>query len=177
MDKFQEALTHISVPGFRIKHLLIDDLDNILALLKQCPDYFVMESGHPASDSDARAILMDLPCGKTLDDKTVLGLETNGRLTAVLEVLKDYPEPGTAWIGLLLIHPNFRGRGLGREIVSSLSAALQPAGVREIRLGVLDENISGLDFWQKLGFRQIAVKPNRQFGSKTHKVIVLALTL
>ncbi len=131
-----------------------------------------MESGHPGTESDVRSILFDLPPGRSAEDKTVLGLFSRDRLTAVIDLMKDYPEAGIAWIGLILIHPDFRGLGLGRKIVQALCAGFSSAGVKDIRLGVLQENQSALNFWKKLGFEEIERKPDRQFGEKVHTVIV-----
>lgn len=173
MLAFQKALSRLTIPGYKIKFLTLQDRETIQKFMNESPDYFLMESGRPAVDEDVRSLLFDLPPASPPENKYVLGLEYNGRLAAIMDVLKDYPESRILWIGLLLIHPDFRGQGLGREILRSLRVTVQKAGVREIRLGVLEENQSALVFWQKLGFKEIERKFYRQFGNKVHSVIVM----
>ena len=119
----------------------------------------------------------DLPPSKTLDDKFIYGVYRNKKIVALLDILRDYPEKDIWWIGLMLIHPLYRGSGLGRTIYSAVEGSIHQMGVKEIRLGVLEENASGYGFWQRMGFIQIDSKPGRVFGKKIHTVQIMSKTI
>lgn len=131
----------------------------------------------PPQAGDGSSFLIDLPPGKTQVDKFAFILEKNDRIIGLLDIVRDYPANNIWWIGLFLIHPQFRGKGLGKQVVQMLCRSLQKYGAYEIRLGVLEENTSGYRFWQNSGFLQIETKPGRQFGNKTHTVFVMGRIL
>ncbi len=78
--------------------------------------------------------------------------DATGRMFCVIDAISDYPEAGTWVLGLLLVAPEHRGKGLGREIVGKFAAW---TGARRLRLGVQTTNVSGRAFWDRLGFRTI----------------------
>lgn len=53
----------------------------------------------------------------------------------------------------LVVHPAFRGQGLGRSLVNRCLSALDGQGIRRCNLFVLDDNVSGRRFWEHLGWR------------------------
>ena len=55
-----------------------------------------------------------------------------------------------AWIGMLLVHPEFRKRGIGRALLERSIAHLRSGGVRGIKL---DATPQGLPLYEQLGFR------------------------
>ncbi|MBI3665186.1 MAG: GNAT family N-acetyltransferase [Acidobacteria bacterium] len=56
-----------------------------------------------------------------------------------------------AWIGMVLVRPDFRRRGLGRGLVEHGLAWLEQRGVRQVKL---DATENGLPLYEKLGFHQ-----------------------
>lgn len=52
----------------------------------------------------------------------------------------------------LTIAPEYRGRGLGRELVSRCLAGLRQAGIERCSLCVFKTNIEGIQFWEKMQF-------------------------
>jgi ribosomal protein S18 acetylase RimI-like enzyme len=55
--------------------------------------------------------------------------------------------------------PQVRGRGLGRRLISSLIDDLRARGVLGVHLGVDDDNLNGIAFYEHLGFREVAREP------------------
>src|SRR5690606_29808761 len=47
-----------------------------------------------------------------------------------------HPEPAVALLGMLLVVTERRGRGLGREALAAVEAALRERGITEVRTGV-----------------------------------------
>lgn len=168
---------HGTIPGFRIVPLLPVDEDRIQDFLLECEDYQYMECGRPVQPGDAHAFLFDLPPGKSLDDKFTFAVEHNSRIVAILDLLRGYRVKNSWWIGLLLISPAMRGKGLGRRIVDYLVKNLSTIGVDQIQLGVLEENVMGLEFWQKMGFQLVEINHGRRHGLKIHNVLVMTRKL
>lgn len=59
----------------------------------------------------------------------------------------DTPTAGTLWIAVLIIHPEHRLQGYGREIVEGLFSFAP-----RIQLNVDAVNRGGVRFWKSLGF-------------------------
>ena len=113
---------------------------------------------------DREGILSDmtaLPPGKGPEDKYFLGFFQGDRLTAVMDLILNYPEDGSAWMGWLILSPACQGRGMGSGILRDTEAALRAAGFRELRLAVDKGNPQSWAFWTKNGYARYGPeKPN-----------------
>ena len=124
-------------------------------LLERCSDYYELHEGWPTPpDAGEYELALDpkVPQGVGI---FVFALEEegSGALDAAAQVLTDYPEPGMWWIGLLIVAPELRSRGIGSDLMRQTLAAASDAGVRTIKLGVSLENPRGQRFWERVGFR------------------------
>lgn len=52
----------------------------------------------------------------------------------------------------LAVHPDCRGRGIGKALVNACLAALRREGIRKCHIFVLDTNVSGKGFWISQGW-------------------------
>jgi ribosomal protein S18 acetylase RimI-like enzyme len=100
-----------------------------------------------------------------------------GVLLGLIDVARKYPQPGVWYIGLLLIDPTMRNRGMGRDVVRALKGEAMRNGATRIMLSVVEENVRALRFWQAQGFRVVRKLPTRRFGTKDHVRWELALDL
>ena len=81
---------------------------------------------------------------KFLSDKSVVGY---------IEIKKLDSDEKTARIGRLIIDPNMRGKGLGKEIINSLKEyAHSKLGVQTLTLGVFSFNQIAISLYKKIGF-------------------------
>ncbi len=71
-------------------------------------------------------------------------------------------------MGLLLLDPAVRGRGLGRRLMAAFERWAAGRGARRVMLSVVHENASALRFWAAIGYRKERELPPAQFGRKTH---------
>lgn len=139
-----------------------DDAVLLQALLETDPDYSRRVSGGLPDPGEGMATLTAVPSGFSPAGKHVLGLFEGARLVAVADVLRGYPGPDTAFIGLLLVYGTRRDQGLGRamhdEVVRLVSGW---EGVTTLRLAVLDANAeAAAGFWERLGYRPTGeIKP------------------
>jgi GNAT superfamily N-acetyltransferase len=95
----------------------------------------------------------DVPDGRSADDLRVIGMATGtGELVAVAQLLRDYPADGDWWIGLLLVAPSLRGRGVGSQLVEHVVQRVRAEGARSLHLAVSSRNPRAGKFWEGVGF-------------------------
>jgi len=56
------------------------------------------------------------------------------------------------------VHPNARGRGVGRALLDALIASTEAAGIWTIESGIFPENAASLALHQRAGFRAVGVR-------------------
>jgi hypothetical protein len=135
-------------------------------------DFFEFQSGQGGHLQAANEILIDLPPGKQLVDKSVWGIFENEPLLAVIESIADYPEKGFWFLGLFIIDEDIKKTGFSYRSYRYFEETLVPVGVSKIRLGVLEGNDTALNFWSKIGFTEIDRK-QKTFNSETHWVLLM----
>jgi GNAT superfamily N-acetyltransferase len=147
------------------------DTATLQALFEACADFSDLVEGQPPGPTAAQAAFTDVPPGTALDDKFLIGLfDRAGTLIGALDGIRDYPEPGEWFIGLLLLHPDRRGHGAGERIYGAFEAWAAESGARAIGLGVVEANERALRFWQRVGFGPVRTTSPRRFGQKEHAV-------
>jgi GNAT superfamily N-acetyltransferase len=99
-------------------------------------------------------------------DVEVLLARAEGRLVGVVVTLARHPDPADPdpWIGLLMVDAGVQGKGYGRRIAESVEERFRAAGRGAVRLAVLEDNATGLDFWTALGYEVIDRRPDRERG-------------
>jgi GNAT superfamily N-acetyltransferase len=153
-------------------------VEAVQTLCETCADFFWLAEGRAAPPDAGLDILIDLPPGRSIEDKFVYGLfDPQGLLLGVLEGLRHYPDAETWWIGLLLLAPAARQHGLGRKIIEGFFEVVRQAGGNAVQLGVVEENRSGYQFWRRMGFEPLRVTEPRSFGEKLQAVHVLRRSL
>lgn len=127
----------------------------------------------PAQPNEGRDILTMLPEKKAYSDKHVFGAfdSQTQDLLAVVDIIRDYPVQDEWIIGLMMIKPSSRQKGLGKEIYDALASWCKENGALHLGLGVLEGNPRALRFWQTLGFSEVEQK------SHTHKNKTQGLTI
>jgi diamine N-acetyltransferase len=134
-------------------------------VLEAAPDYFERVTGAPPGGAEAQSTFTALPPDKTYADKFVWGLYEGEAMIGCADVIRGYPVPEKAVIGLLLLAQPWQRRGLGRAFAALVEQAI--AGWPEIerfRIGVVASNTSALAFWRKLGYAETGeVKQNPEF--------------
>lgn len=91
--------------------------------------------------SDWRRVISDSPdgCFKVVDAGRVIGTVTTTRYGRQV-----------AWIGMMLVHPDYRRRGLATQLMMAAIEYLRGCGVATIRL---DATPLGRPLYEKIGFR------------------------
>ncbi|MFT5142753.1 MAG: ribosomal protein S18 acetylase RimI-like enzyme [Rhodothermales bacterium] len=55
-------------------------------------------------------------------------------------------------VARLIVHPEMRGLGIGKDLIAELIAAARAGGARTISLNVNSDNEGGVRFYRRLGF-------------------------
>jgi ribosomal protein S18 acetylase RimI-like enzyme len=164
----------IKDPDYFICRLVPEQAEPLQRLFDQCADFAMLVEGEDVSPFAAQEIFHSAPAGKSISDKFLYGLlDSRGTIVGVLEGMQHYPDKDTWWIGLLLLAPGVRGRGLGRKIMEAFSEYVFSKQGTFIMLGVVEENQTAYRFWHQLGYELVRQTEPRTFGRKTQKVYVM----
>lgn len=87
--------------------------------------------------------------------EVLLARDGQERLVGMLCLLDRHPGDGQPWIGLLMVHGNLRGNGIGRVLAGMAEDRFRNDRRDGIRLAVLENNPSVLAFWSRLGWQEI----------------------
>jgi GNAT superfamily N-acetyltransferase len=136
----------------RVRELQPRDEDGLPALFDTGEGWFVTATGQPAAPGDAQSLCYSLPQGAALEDKVLLVVEADGRIVGVVDAVPRYPGPQTCSVGLFLIHPAWRRRGLGRAVSDGLLAEPTGHGIGEVLASVAEGWEPGTAFLRTLGF-------------------------
>ena len=70
------------------------------------------------------------------------------------------------------VHPDYRRRGIARELVMGLVAALEEKGVHSLALEVRASNAPAIALYEQLGFIQVGLRPNYYRNPKENALIL-----
>jgi ribosomal protein S18 acetylase RimI-like enzyme len=172
MDK--ETILPISIPEYSVRRLKPDDAAFLQPLFDRCPDYADMVEGTGVSPTAAQELFQVLPSGGSFADKFVFGFfKPTEEIAGVLEGMRHFPDENIWWIGLLLLAPEVRDRGVGRNIVEDFVNRVRGHRGRAVMLGVVEDNRRAFRFWSQNGFEMMRKTEPRVFGKKRQSVFVM----
>jgi GNAT superfamily N-acetyltransferase len=76
-------------------------------------------------------------------------------LIGIGDMLTPHPRGDYAALGLLIMHREWHGQGLGREVAEALETMLAAERWRELELVVLQVRPRSRRFWEKCGYRHV----------------------
>jgi diamine N-acetyltransferase len=135
---------------------LAGELHEVAALqcvLDAAPQYAQLITGALPAASEAADTFSILPPGKTHDDKFVFGVYLDEQMIGCVDLIRGYPDPSTAFLGLLVVAELFQRRGQGSAAYRQLEQVVRGWGTCErVRLAVVGVNEQGIAFWKSVGF-------------------------
>lgn len=159
----------------RVQPLGEADAPRLQSLFEACPDYFQRCSLPLALDEALQELRSLPPPDFAWAAQWHLGVLQPGseRLIAVLQVCSEAPAPGVWHLGLLMVHPAQRRRGLARRLLAALEAWAAQSGARWLRLGVVAGNGPAERLWCSQGFRELRCRVSQAAGQPPGPVRVL----
>jgi len=167
----EQKLIILNQEQFLFRKITLEEKEDIMRLFNACEDFFILSEGKIPENGEA--FFHELPSGKRIQDKYVYGVFDKHMLIGAIDIVADYPEKGEWIIGLLLLHPNKRGIGLGKKIHDVIKDLVRQAGGVKLRIAVVEQNINGQYFWKKMGYTQKKITKPRKFGIKESCVMVM----
>ena len=137
----------------------MEDAATLFGLFEQAREFFLLTEGTLPRLDAAITDLSALPPGKQLQDKCYGGYWKDDTLVGCMDLVRGYPEPDIAYLGLLLVGQAHQGRGYGVAAMANVSELARSWGCSKLRLAVIDKNVRGLRFWQRDGFVELYRKP------------------
>ncbi len=89
-----------------------------------------------------------------------------GKIIGYAEIMKERPEE----MGGLYVNKDFVRKGVGTKLMKKIHGVVQKMGVHRFSLR---SSITAKDFYEKLGYRVIALKMNRRTGNEYLMEIIL----
>lgn len=161
--------------GYTISLLGQSDYSAVTALNQRCADHYLLHNGRVPREDDTSEIFLELPPGKDYPDKFVLGVfSAEKTLVGIIDLICNYKSEEEWTLGLMLLDPAQRGKGLGRTVHTAIIAWAKARGATSFRLGVIEDNLKGQKFWSSLGYKKISEK-NMRFDDETKRVNVMSL--
>jgi RimJ/RimL family protein N-acetyltransferase len=141
-------------------------METLQRVIESAPVYAQAVTGLPPGATDARSLYTILPEGKSYDDKFVYGIELDGEMVGCADLVRGYPVPATAYLGLLLLVEPFQRRGWGSEAYRLLEELVASWSTCDrIRLAVVPAAEGVIPFWEKLGFAPTGERTPYRYGS------------
>lgn len=134
-----------------IRKIREEDLQDVWKLCLGNEEYYRYLHESPTMEN-LRADLYAMPPGKTLADKYFVGFYEGTHLVAILDLIINYPNDRTGYIGWLIVDQSEQGKGIASQIVEMLCARLQATGYQKIELGCIQGYTHAQNFWRKHGF-------------------------
>lgn len=136
---------------YMVRKLNNADIEKVYEVMQGNPLFFQhcppMATTQSIAD-DMRA----LPPRTTEDDKYYVGYFDNEKMVAVMDLIFNFPNQETAFIGFFMMHKDYQGKGIGTEIVADCCKVLEEEGYQYMRLGFAKGNPQSESFWIKNGF-------------------------
>ena len=168
--------SEIRVGDFTALPLGDADLGSLHRLCMRSSEFYDLIGDELASETAAAEILgpLDEPYAK--GTKHVFGLLEAGEVFAVVDLLQGHPTFSEWVIGLLLIDPAHRRKGIGRQLAGAIIEWITDSGGTVVRLVVQQQNPGALAFWKRLGF-EVEYETEPAVGQRSSVTWVLRMPL
>ena len=149
-----------------VRKLEYKDIDEIYFLCKEnkrfyefCPPMVSIES--------IKDDMIILPKGKTLKDKYYEGFYKGDKLVAIIDLITNYPDEETCFIGFFMVDINVQNKGIGSYIINAVCDELKRNNYKNVRLAWIEDDKKTEYFWHKNGFKDL----EKKLDQNSHNVI------
>lgn len=129
----------------KIENAQITDLPSILELQKLC----YRENAERYDDFNIAPLVQTIEeLQNDFKNNVILKVEYNGK---IIGSIRAFEKEQTCHIGRVIVHPDYRNRGLGKEMMIKLEKRFPDAERFELFTGSRDEK--NIYFYKKLGYK------------------------
>lgn len=153
---------------YQVRKLTPADANKAFALVQSNPTYF----NFCPPQATRHSILEDMkvvPANKTLADKYYVGFFDGEKLIAILDLISQYPDDQSAWIGFFMVDKIYQGQGMGSKIMSEVLTGIKADGLKRVEVAYAKGNTQSEHFLLKNGF----VKDGREISVPGYTVVVM----
>lgn len=149
------------------------EMEEAFEIYQSNTSYFQIVSKKTPTMEDVKNDKVSVPEGVSLQHLEY-GLYSDGaKNIGLIHLLKNYPENGTVYIGLFLIHGTYHHKGYGKQLMEQIEKSMVKSGYKKIRLGVVEENKAVMKFWKMLGFLEIEIVSGTSGSGDDWKIHVM----
>lgn len=139
-------------PRLDARRLRPGDEEVLQEVFRTTPEYFITVTGRAEVDPDAAERELQAAAGAEGREVALLTLRETGAGVGALGWWGGQPEPGLSLLGMVLLVPEERGKGLAREAVEGLEGWFGAQGMDKIRTGVVVGHQRARAMLEALGF-------------------------
>jgi GNAT superfamily N-acetyltransferase len=138
-------------------------------------EFFMITEGRMVTMDSSVADTETIPPGYDASQKLYLGIfdEVSGKPMAVMDLLHGYPDGNCVWIGLLLVHGDYKRKRVGSILTEAVCEAATAKGSTSVQLGVVAANEAALIFWESCGFRELRKATANIAGHNKTDIVVM----
>lgn len=146
-----------------LREFLPDDEDEVLELFHRCEEWFVRTTGGPTGPGDVQSLFYALPNGVDIDAKTILTVWLEQTCVGLVDAVRMSNE----WvaIGMFIVDPRIREKGVGTEVGRTLLDSAAADGVRRVTATSHHLDVSGEALLLRLGFQAYGSLSSPSFTS------------
>lgn len=137
---------------YNVRRITESDITAVYRLCKTNKRYYRTMRTVPTRES-LTEVMSDMPGDTGTENKFFVGFyDEDEELVAVMDLITEYPEKNSAYIGWFMVRGDMQGEGVGSRIFADVRAALKGYGVDRVSLGCVKENEDAIAFWNAQGF-------------------------
>ena len=99
--------------------------------------------------------------------------KAGAELIGLVDFRMDWPTPGVAYLGMIMVAEPYQQQGIGRKAWRLLMQWLRKNKIQKVRLGVEQFNPGALQFFQKLGFELTGDANRIKVGDKFVRLLYM----
>jgi ribosomal protein S18 acetylase RimI-like enzyme len=155
VDELKKALSK-----YTIEAITKQNFREVFEVYDTNQEFFLLTQGKKATIESSITDIVAMPPNFDVKQKIYISIWIDDKAVGVLDLLKGFPEQSCIWIGLLLIRGELQCRKIGSSVVNAVLSAAKIEGYTSVQIGVIENNIKGIAFWEKHGFKHIRTKEN-----------------
>ena len=151
-------------PQLSLQPLAPGDEPTLQEVFEAAADYFRVMTARERPEHDAARREIAACAATEGREIALLRLPNTPEAVGAIGWWQGNPEPDVALLGMLMIIPTQRGRGLAKEAVQELERRLGEAGIRRLRAGVGAQQRPLHALLEALGFERMSIAEHQRLG-------------